>query len=111
MKLDATVLYSNDIEVITKFYQVTIGLELGYRQDNNFVSFKFNNGVNLSIKKAVEKRDAGLAMSRLKASKKMKGVNEIYYPGEQSHKLRQGNLKASTIDVSDKLLKQIRELL
>jgi LDH2 family malate/lactate/ureidoglycolate dehydrogenase len=56
------------------------------------------------------KRDADLAISRLKASKKMKGVNEIYYPGEQSHKLRQGNLKAGTIDVSDKLFQQINEL-
>jgi len=57
MKLDATVLYSNNIEVVTKFYQETIGLELGYRQGDKFVSFEFANGVNLAIKKALEKRE------------------------------------------------------
>ena len=57
------------------------------------------------------KKDAGLAIARLKTSKRMKGVKEIYYPGEQSHNLRQDNLKTGTIDVSQKLLKQITKLL
>ena len=57
MKLDSTVLYSNDIEKVTDFYKNIVGLELDYRQGDNFVSFKFTNGVRLGIKKAVEKRE------------------------------------------------------
>lgn len=57
MKLDGAVLYSNNIEKVTKFYQDVIGLELDYRQGDKFVSFKFSNGVRLGIKKAVEKRE------------------------------------------------------
>lgn len=57
MNLDSVVFYSNDIEVITEYYQNQIGLELGYRQGDKHVSFKFGNGVNLGIKKASEKRE------------------------------------------------------
>lgn len=57
MKLDSAVLYSNDIEAVTKFYKDVIGLELDYRRRDQFVSFKFSNGVRLGIKKAIEKRE------------------------------------------------------
>ena len=57
MDLDSTVLYSNNIEEVTKFYQDVVGLELDYRQGDKFVSFKFSNGVRLGIKKAVENRE------------------------------------------------------
>jgi len=56
------------------------------------------------------KKDAGLAIDRLKKSKKMRGVKEIYYPGERSYRLRQENLNKGAIDVSDKLLKQLKEI-
>jgi len=57
MRLDSAVLYSNNIEIIANFYQNIIGLELDYRQDDKYVSFKFDNGVRLGIKKAVEERE------------------------------------------------------
>jgi len=57
MKLDSTVIYSNDIEESVKFYRDIIGLELDYQQGDKFASFKFSNGVRLGIKKAVEERE------------------------------------------------------
>lgn len=57
------------------------------------------------------KKDAGLAIKRLKETKKMKGFDEICYPGERSFKLRQSNLDAGTIEVSDKLYWQLKEML
>ncbi len=57
------------------------------------------------------KKDAGLAIRKLKESKKMHGVEEIYFPGEQSHKIRQKNLELGTIDVSEKLYNQLSEML
>ncbi len=41
----------------------------------------------------------------------MHGVEEIYFPGEQSHKIRQRNLELGTIDVSEKLYNQLSEIL
>ena len=57
------------------------------------------------------KKDAGMAITRLKESKKMKDVEEIYYPGEQSFKLRETNLKSGTIEVSEKLVNQLKEMI
>lgn len=57
------------------------------------------------------KKDAGLAIDRLKKSKKMKGVEEIYYPGERSFKLRQKNLEADSIEVSEKLYIQLKGMI
>jgi len=57
MKLDSVVLYSRDIPVITDFYKNKIGLELEYQQDNKYVSFKFDNGVRLGVKKCREARE------------------------------------------------------
>lgn len=57
------------------------------------------------------KKDAGLAIDRLKKSKKVKGVEEIYYPGERSFKLRQKNLEADSIEVSEKLYNQLKGMI
>lgn len=57
------------------------------------------------------KRDAGLAINRLKESKKIDGVEEIFYPGERSFRLRQENLNTGTIEVSEKLYSQLKEML
>ena len=56
------------------------------------------------------KKDAGLAITRLKESKKMKDVSEIYYPGERSYKLRQRNLESGEIEISETMLKQLKEI-
>lgn len=65
--------------------------------------------INPALFRPVEqfKKDTGIAITRLKESKKMKGVDEIYYPGERSHKLRQSNLLAETIEVNDTLYQQL----
>lgn len=55
--LDAVVFYTNDIPTIVDYYTKQIGLELGYRGDNKYVSFLFDNGVKLGIKKATEERE------------------------------------------------------
>lgn len=57
MKLDSAVLYTNDIETIANYYADKIGLKLDYRQGDKYVSFMFDNGARLGIKKAVEPRE------------------------------------------------------
>ena len=57
MKLDSVVFYSSDIRVIADYYQNRIGLELEYSQGDKYVSFKFENGVRLGIKRATESRE------------------------------------------------------
>lgn len=57
MKLDSAILYTNDIEAITNYYLDKIGLKLDYRQGDKYVSFMFDNGVRLGIKKMSEPRE------------------------------------------------------
>ena len=57
MKLDSAVFYSNDIDKVTDFYKNIIGLEVVYKREDKFVSFKLSNGVKLGIKKAIEERE------------------------------------------------------
>lgn len=57
MKLDSAVFYSNNIEKVIGFYKDIIGLEVAYKREDKFVSFKFLNGVKLGVKKAVEERE------------------------------------------------------
>lgn len=57
MRLDSTVIYTNDIEESVKFYRDQIGLKLNYQQGDKFASFKFSNSVRLGIKKAIEERE------------------------------------------------------
>lgn len=57
MQLDSAVLYSNDIGNAVKFYRDIIGLEVDYIEEGKFACFLFEDGVRLSIKKAVEKRE------------------------------------------------------
>ncbi len=57
MKIDSVVFYSSDIDSIIDFYVNTVGLTLEYRQGEKYVSFLFDNGVRLGIKKTVEERE------------------------------------------------------
>jgi len=41
----------------------------------------------------------------------MDGVDEIYFPGEQSHKLRQKQLTEEMVEISDKILEQVKSQL
>lgn len=57
MKLDSAVFYSNDINKATEFYKDIVGLKLDYRQDDKYVSFWFENGVRLGIKKTTKDKE------------------------------------------------------
>ena len=55
--LDSVIFYTNDIQSVTEFYTEQIGLKLDERTGDKYVSFLFDNGVKLGIKKSVEKRE------------------------------------------------------
>lgn len=57
------------------------------------------------------KKDVESLINEVKTSPKMKGFNEIYFPGEQSQKERQNNLKAGEFELSDTIFEQINNLL
>lgn len=54
------------------------------------------------------KRDVQAGLDELKQAKKRPGVNEIFYPGEQSGHRRQDNLKKGTLEVSNDLITQLK---
>lgn len=57
------------------------------------------------------KDDVKKAIDELKLTSKAKGVEEIYFPGEQSYYKRKKNLERDEIGVSDKLIKVLESLL
>lgn len=57
------------------------------------------------------KSDVQKAIDELKSAPKAKGVNEIFFPGEQSYLKRQKNLERGEIDVSEKLMESLEALL
>lgn len=57
------------------------------------------------------KKDVEAAIKELKAAPRAKGFDEIYFPGEQSYKLREENLKANEIEISDNLMEELRTIL
>lgn len=56
------------------------------------------------------KNDIKTAMKELKTSPRAQGFEEIFFPGERSHKLRERNLKAREIEVSDSLYQELQTL-
>ncbi len=57
------------------------------------------------------KKDVESLINEVKTSPKMKGFNEIYFPGEQSSKERQRNLETGEFELSDTIFEQINNLL
>jgi predicted enzyme related to lactoylglutathione lyase len=57
MKLDSAVFYSNDINKVVEFYTTLLNIKVEYQRGDKYVSFLFDNGVRLGIKKAVEERE------------------------------------------------------
>ena len=57
VNIDSTVFYSNDINNVVDFYRDIIGLTVEYQQSDKYVSFLFENGVRLGIKRAAEERE------------------------------------------------------
>jgi len=56
------------------------------------------------------KSDVQKAIDELKSAPKAKGVNEIYFPGEQSYYKRKKNMEADRIEISDKLMEKLEKL-
>lgn len=77
MNLDAVCFYSNDIEKVVDFYTNKLGLALDYRVGDKFVSFKFDNGIRLAIKKANEEREIPGAQTMFMQSKDAKTDYEL----------------------------------
>jgi predicted enzyme related to lactoylglutathione lyase len=71
--LDAVVFYTNDVDVAINFYTHQIGIELAYRNGNEYASLVFQNGIKLGIKKAVENREIPGAQTLIIAVKDAKG--------------------------------------
>lgn len=57
MKLDSAVFYSADLDSVINFYRDRLGFDVEYTQEGKFISFIFENGARLGIKKAVEERE------------------------------------------------------
>jgi LDH2 family malate/lactate/ureidoglycolate dehydrogenase len=51
------------------------------------------------------------AIKELKKAPKAKGFDDIYFPGEQSYKLKEENIKLGEIEISDNLYAKLRKLL
>lgn len=82
MNLDSAVFYSKDIKVISEFYLNIIGLELDYKQGDDYVSFWFENKVRLGIKKAVKEREIPGSQTVFISTDK---VEELYQKYKQSN--------------------------
>ena len=57
MKVDSAIFYTNDIDKVLELYKDQVGLKVDYLHEGKFVSFIFEHGVRLGIKKAKEKRE------------------------------------------------------
>lgn len=57
MKLDTAIFYTNSVSQITSYYKDIIGLTIEVEQGEMYVSFLFENGVRLGIKKATDPRE------------------------------------------------------
>lgn len=57
------------------------------------------------------KSDIARAINELKSAPKAQGVKEIYFPGEQSYKLREKNLKKGKIEISDEMYSELWEII
>lgn len=56
------------------------------------------------------KKDVSTAINELKTSPKATGFKEINFAGEQSAKLRQKQLNAGTVEISDTILEQVKKI-
>jgi L-2-hydroxycarboxylate dehydrogenase (NAD+) len=54
------------------------------------------------------KKDINTVIEGLKNAPKMEGFDEIYYPGEKSARLRQSQLESGLVEISDKILENVR---
>ncbi|MEA3355378.1 MAG: Ldh family oxidoreductase [Patescibacteria group bacterium] len=57
------------------------------------------------------KKDIDKVIKELKKAPKQKGVEEVFYPGERSMKLRDKQLKAGTVDIDDTVYSNLQDLI
>jgi LDH2 family malate/lactate/ureidoglycolate dehydrogenase len=53
------------------------------------------------------KKDVKVAIEELKNSPKMDGFKEIYFPGEQSHKLREKQISENSVEINDDIINRL----
>lgn len=56
------------------------------------------------------KKNVSALIDKLKSSKKLPGVEEIYYPGERGRRLTQEHISRNEIEVEDNLLVELRKV-
>lgn len=84
------------------------GSRVGYAVPGGWGSFYILIDPALFRPLADFKRDIKAAIEELKNAPKMEGFEKIYFPGEQSHKLRQKQLSEGMVEISDKIIEQIK---
>lgn len=86
------------------------GSRVGYSVEGGWGSFYIL--INPTIFRSLNdfKSDVSTAIDELKNAPKAEGVTEIYYAGEQSNNLRKLHLKSGEIEVSDKLLSELKSI-
>lgn len=69
--------------------------------------------IDPSLFKDIEtfKNDAQKAIDELKSAPKAEGVKEIFFPGEQSYLKREAHLSSGQIEIGEKLLSELKQLI
>ncbi len=57
------------------------------------------------------KENVSKLISEIKTARKAEGVKEIFVPGERSEKLKQENLKKGYLEIDDKIINEIKEMI
>jgi L-2-hydroxycarboxylate dehydrogenase (NAD+) len=86
------------------------GSRVGYSVEGGWGTFYILLDPKIFRPLADFKADISKAIEELKNAPKANGVNEIYYAGEQSNKLRSSHLQSGEIEVSDKLLAELKNI-
>lgn len=86
------------------------GSRVGYSVEGGWGSFYIL--INPTIFRSLKdfKSDVSTAIDELKNAPKADSVTEIYYAGEQSNNLRKLHLESGVIEVSDKLLSELKSI-
>ena len=87
------------------------GSRVGYSVPGGWGTFYIL--INRALFRPIDKfkDDVETAIKELKNAPKADGFDEIYFPGERSQKLREENLKAGEIEVSDQLIQNLKLLI
>src|SRR3989338_2076348 len=87
------------------------GSRVGYNIDGGWGSFFILINPELFRDLSDFKSDVDSLINEMKTSKKMKGFDEVYFPGEQSQKNRTNASQSGEIDVPNEFVEQLRNYL